>query len=140
MSHAAHLLSKFHNRQAQIAVIGFGYVGLPFAVSFAQAGYQVVGIDLDRRKVDAINQGESYIEDVPTQAVAELTFGQPERVMAGSDMLVVAKSRPSQYQPAKSTAGNRTLEQRQHGLRATTRFLNFARMRCRFDLCANPTE
>ncbi len=121
MSHAAHLLSKFHNRQAQIAVIGLGYVGLPLAVSFAQAGYQVVGIDLDRRKVDAINQGESYIEDVPTQAVAELVFGQPERVMASGDMLVAAKSSASQYQPAKSTAGN-SVGTAAPRLRATTDF------------------
>jgi UDP-N-acetyl-D-glucosamine dehydrogenase len=67
-----YLLDKFHTRDAHIAVIGLGYVGLPLAVSFAQAGYRVTGIDLDRRKIEAINRGESYIEDVPTSAVAAL--------------------------------------------------------------------
>ena len=67
------LISKFQNRQAQIAIIGLGYVGLPLAVNFAQAGYRVVGIDLDPRKVDAINRGESYIDDIPVATVAALT-------------------------------------------------------------------
>lgn len=47
-------ISKFQARRAQVAVIGLGYVGLPLAVNFAKAGYQVIGIDLDQRKVDAI--------------------------------------------------------------------------------------
>jgi UDP-N-acetyl-D-glucosamine dehydrogenase len=66
------LIAKFYTRNAHIAVIGLGYVGLPLAVNFAQAGYRVTGIDLDPRKVDAINRGESYIEDVPAAAVAAL--------------------------------------------------------------------
>lgn len=66
------ILDKFARRDATVAVIGLGYVGLPLAVVFAEAGYRVVGIDLDSRKVDAINRGESYIEDVPTAAVAAL--------------------------------------------------------------------
>lgn len=47
--------TRFQTRQARIAVIGLGYVGLPLAVSFAQAGYGVTGIDLDQRKVAAAN-------------------------------------------------------------------------------------
>ncbi len=66
------LIAKFASRRAHVAIIGLGYVGLPLAVSFAQAGYRVTGIDLDQRKVDAINRGESYIEDVPAAAVAAL--------------------------------------------------------------------
>ena len=65
-------LDRFQQRRAHVAVIGLGYVGLPLAVSFAQAGYQVTGIDLDRRKVEAINNGESYIEDVPSSAICAL--------------------------------------------------------------------
>lgn len=65
-------ITKFHTRTAHIAVIGLGYVGLPLAVQFAQAGYRVTGIDLDRRKVDAINRGESYIGDVPSSDLAAL--------------------------------------------------------------------
>jgi UDP-N-acetyl-D-glucosamine dehydrogenase len=80
------LIAKFQKRQAHIAIIGLGYVGLPLAVSFAQAGYRVTGIDLDRRKIEAICQGESYIEDVPTAAVAQLVqqeVGAPLAVTAG---------------------------------------------------------
>jgi len=64
------LLSKFQARDAQVAVIGLGYVGLPLALNFAKAGYRVVGIDLDQRKVDAINQGQSYIGDVTAAELA----------------------------------------------------------------------
>ena len=77
------LLTKFQNRNAHVAVIGLGYVGLPLAVSFAQAGYQVTGIDLDERKVDAINRGESYIEDIPSAEVAALvSLAEAEQVGA----------------------------------------------------------
>jgi UDP-N-acetyl-D-glucosamine dehydrogenase len=55
-----------------VGVVGLGYVGLPLAVEMAKAGFTVVGIDLDVRKVAAINRGESYIQDVPTSEVAEL--------------------------------------------------------------------
>ncbi len=68
----AELLDKFRSRQAHVAVIGLGYVGLPLAVGFAEAGYRVTGIDLDTRKIAAISRGESYIEDVPAAAVAAL--------------------------------------------------------------------
>lgn len=60
---------KLKRRTAQIAVIGIGYVGLPLAVAFAEAGFPTVGIDLDVRKVDAINRGESYIPDVESALV-----------------------------------------------------------------------
>jgi UDP-N-acetyl-D-glucosamine dehydrogenase len=50
-----------------IGVIGLGYVGLPLAVAFAEAGEEVVGVDLDPRKVHAIAAGESYIEDIPSE-------------------------------------------------------------------------
>jgi UDP-N-acetyl-D-glucosamine dehydrogenase len=72
MTHQTTLLDRFARRDAHVAIIGLGYVGLPLAVAFADAGYRVTGIDLDARKVDAINRGESYIEDVPTAAVAAL--------------------------------------------------------------------
>ena len=66
------LIGKFHDRSAKIAILGQGYVGLPLAVVFAQAGFEVIGIDPDPRKIDAINKGESYIGDVPSEQVAEL--------------------------------------------------------------------
>ncbi|MGO9901097.1 MAG: nucleotide sugar dehydrogenase [Solirubrobacteraceae bacterium] len=50
-----------------IGVIGLGYVGLPLMVAFAAAGEEVLAVDIDQRKVDAVNAGESYIEDVPSE-------------------------------------------------------------------------
>jgi UDP-N-acetyl-D-glucosamine dehydrogenase len=52
-----------------VGVIGLGYVGLPLAVAFAQEGCEVIGVDLDARKVEAIQAGRSYIEDVPDAAL-----------------------------------------------------------------------
>ncbi len=69
---AATLLERITARTAKVGVVGLGYVGLPLAVEFGNSGFTVVGIDLDARKVDAINNGESYIQDVPTEAVARL--------------------------------------------------------------------
>jgi UDP-N-acetyl-D-glucosamine dehydrogenase len=57
---------------ATVGVIGLGYVGLPLAVAFAREGCDVVGVDLDARKVEAIAAAESYIEDVPSEALREL--------------------------------------------------------------------
>ncbi|HEX5610366.1 MAG TPA: nucleotide sugar dehydrogenase [Solirubrobacterales bacterium] len=56
----------------QIGIIGLGYVGLPLAVAFAEAGHEVVGVDLDPAKVEALNGGRSYIEDIPDAALAPL--------------------------------------------------------------------
>lgn len=66
------LIAKLQHHNAHVAVIGMGYVGLPLAVAFAGAGYRVSGLDVDRRKVDAINARQSYIEDVPSAALASL--------------------------------------------------------------------
>ena len=65
------LEKKLSARTARAGVIGLGYVGLPLAVELSRAGLEVVGFDLDARKVDAINRGESYIPDVPASEVAE---------------------------------------------------------------------
>ncbi|SVC56196.1 uncharacterized protein METZ01_LOCUS309050, partial [marine metagenome] len=47
--------NKIQNRTAKIGVIGLGYVGLPLAIEFIQAGFNVVGIDIDKKKTDLIN-------------------------------------------------------------------------------------
>src|SRR5215213_4803834 len=48
-----------------VGIMGMGYVGLPLAVAFAQAGHRVIAMDVDSRKVAALERGESYIEDIP---------------------------------------------------------------------------
>ena len=54
----------------RVGIVGLGYVGLPLAVAFAAADVEVVGVDLSAQRVDAINAGDSYIEDVPDAALA----------------------------------------------------------------------
>jgi UDP-N-acetyl-D-glucosamine dehydrogenase len=68
-----HLLTKINDHSAAVAIIGLGYVGLPLAVAFAESGFPVVGIDVDSSKVDAINQGRSYISDIPSDRLARVT-------------------------------------------------------------------
>jgi len=65
------LKSKLENRQAVAAVIGLGYVGLPLAMEIAAAGFRVIGIDLDRNKIDTLKQGKSYILDVSEKIVTD---------------------------------------------------------------------
>lgn len=81
------LLAKINSRTARAGVVGLGYVGLPLAVEFARAGLPTVGIDLDRRKVDEIMAGHSYIPDVPTGDVA--TLRQAGRLEATTDFSVI---------------------------------------------------
>jgi len=58
---------------ATVGIIGLGYVGLPLAVAFAQEGCDVVAVDLDARKIAAIEAGESYIEDVSSEQLREIS-------------------------------------------------------------------
>ena len=62
--------TKIENREAQIGVIGLGYVGLPLAMEFVRAGFHVTGIDVDQEKVKKLNRGENYIQDVEDKSVA----------------------------------------------------------------------
>ena len=63
-------LDRIRARQARVGVIGLGYVGLPIAVEFAHAGFDVTGFDVDPRKTEQINAGKSYIPDVPEADLA----------------------------------------------------------------------
>jgi UDP-N-acetyl-D-glucosamine dehydrogenase len=66
------LIQNLKDKQTRIAILGLGYVGLPLAVVFGEAGFKVTGIDPDARKVEALKKGVSYIPDVETNAVAAL--------------------------------------------------------------------
>ncbi len=66
------LLEQLRQKKARVAVLGLGYVGLPLAVVFAEAGFTVTGIDPDARKIESLDKGVSYIPDVPTEQVAKL--------------------------------------------------------------------
>jgi len=77
------LQTKITDKSARVAVIGLGYVGLPLAVGFAKAGYHVLGLDVDERKLTAIRQGRSYIPDIETGDVAAMV--RAGRLAAGDD-------------------------------------------------------
>ena len=66
------LIKDLKEKKARVAILGLGYVGLPLAVVFAEAGFHVTGIDPDSRKIDSLNKGVSYIPDVKTKAIEKL--------------------------------------------------------------------
>jgi UDP-N-acetyl-D-glucosamine dehydrogenase len=84
---AAALLEKIKTRRARTGVVGLGYVGLPLAVELAKAGFHATGIDLDIRKVQAIDDRRSYIPDVSTSDVK--TLRDSGKLDATTDFAVV---------------------------------------------------
>ena len=97
---AANLLQKLASRTATCGVIGLGYVGLPLVVELAHAGFNVVGIDVDPRRVDAVNRGESYIGDVPMAELAPLVksgkakASLPGEIMSSCDAISICVPTP----------------------------------------------
>jgi UDP-N-acetyl-D-glucosamine dehydrogenase len=77
------LKDRIQKKSARIGVIGLGYVGLPLAVEYAAKGFQTVGIDVDQRKVDSVNSGKNYIDDVDSELLAKLV--KRGRLSARSD-------------------------------------------------------
>jgi UDP-N-acetyl-D-glucosamine dehydrogenase len=71
-----------------VGIIGLGYVGLPLAVSFAQEGCEVIAVDVDARKIEAIQAGESYIEDVSSESLRAAS----ERIHASTRYARLAKA------------------------------------------------
>jgi len=88
LSHLQELRKKIESHQASVGVVGLGYVGLPLAVEFANAGFKVTGIDVDASKVASINRGESYVQDVPTSALKPLV--EAGKIRATADFAAVA--------------------------------------------------
>jgi len=88
MNNKKTLIEKFEKKEAKIAILGMGYVGLPLAVVFAEAGFEVTGIDPIKEKIDLLNKGESYIIDVPTEVVDKLV--KENKLHATTDFSVLA--------------------------------------------------
>ncbi|MBI4705924.1 MAG: nucleotide sugar dehydrogenase [Deltaproteobacteria bacterium] len=84
------LLEKLAGRQATVAIIGAGHVGLPLAVAFAQEGLRCIALDKSRRKVQAIAAGRSYLDDVPSDELGPLV--RAGRLRASSDEGVLAEA------------------------------------------------
>ncbi len=84
---ASDLWEKIKTRKARVGVLGLGYVGLPLAVEFAKAGFDVIGIDVQSEKVEQFNAGHSYIKDVADTAFAPLV--KSGKLRATTDFSVI---------------------------------------------------
>ncbi|MEE9507792.1 MAG: nucleotide sugar dehydrogenase [Anaerolineales bacterium] len=84
---AKRLIERFENHEATIGIVGLGYVGLPLAVVFADAGYKVLGVDNLETKVEMVNRGESYIEDVRSEDLSRLVENGSIRASTASEDL-----------------------------------------------------
>ncbi len=81
---------KIEDRSAKIAVLGLGYVGLPLATIFGEAGFKVIGVEPNPDKVERLKKGESYVQDVPSEKVARLL--ESGKFQATSDFSVLAEA------------------------------------------------
>lgn len=86
---AKNLMEKIQNKTAVLGVVGLGYVGLPLAVEKAKSGYQVIGFDVQDKKVEMVNQGHNYIGDVVDAELAQLV--KEGRLTATSDFAAAAR-------------------------------------------------
>ncbi|MDD5423180.1 MAG: nucleotide sugar dehydrogenase [Candidatus Omnitrophica bacterium] len=83
------LEKKILSKKAKIGIIGLGYVGLPLAVVFAKGGFETYGIDIDKKRVDRLKRGESYILDVPATDIAKME--KNGKLTATTDFSVIKK-------------------------------------------------
>ena len=83
------LYKKIKNKNAHIGVVGLGYVGLPLAVEFAKAGYNVSGIEVDDNKITAINNGNNYIPDIDNSLLENLV--KQGKLVATNDTSIISK-------------------------------------------------
>ena len=81
------LRGRLQDRTAVVGVIGLGYVGLPQALAFAEAGYRVLGFDIDPAKAEALDAGRSYLLDIPSARVATLVSSARLAATADFDRL-----------------------------------------------------
>jgi UDP-N-acetyl-D-glucosamine dehydrogenase len=81
------ILGRIERREARVAVVGLGYVGLPLAVAFAEAGFCVTALEVDEERCRALNQGESYVRDVEGSRVAAVVeAGRLQGTMDACDL------------------------------------------------------
>jgi UDP-N-acetyl-D-glucosamine dehydrogenase len=83
------LEEKLKSKTARVGIVGLGYVGLPLAVEFAKAGFEVTGFDIQQSKVDSINKGDSYIQDIPTEELKPLV--ESRKLRATTDFSMVSQ-------------------------------------------------
>ena len=88
MNYKQQLLSKFETKSAVIGVIGLGYVGLPLALLFAEKGFNVIGFDVDEKKIPILMNGQSYINHIPASRVRHLVSSS--KFKASSDFSILS--------------------------------------------------
>jgi len=84
------LKNLIKNKKSKIAVIGLGYVGLPLAVSFAEKGFSVLGLDSDKTKVGKVNKGQSYIKDILSSDLEKVV--KKRKLSATTDKKILSKA------------------------------------------------
>ena len=85
----AELIERIEKKEVKVGVMGLGYVGLPLVMEFCRTGFEVVGFDVDERKVESLNRGESYIRHIPTERVKQ--FADGGRFTATTDFARIAE-------------------------------------------------
>lgn len=84
------LENRIREKQAVVGIIGLGYVGLPLAHAFIESGFRILGYDVDQRKIDKLNRGESYIGHIPSEWLK--SWREADRFVASSDPESLAKA------------------------------------------------
>ena len=96
------LPERLRDREAVVGVVGLGYVGLPVAVAFAEAGFHVIGVDADQDRTRHINDASSYLHDVPDERIAQargsgrLRASTSYRSLAKADAVLISVPTPLQ--------------------------------------------
>ncbi len=67
------VIRRFKSKEATVCIAGLGYVGLPLALRFADAGFKVIGLDIDEEKIQKLSAGQSYIKHIPAREIRQLT-------------------------------------------------------------------
>lgn len=96
---------KIKDKTIVVGIVGLGYVGMPIALEFAKSGFQCIGVDLSLRKIEMLNNGENYIEDLKDEEVAEvikngkLTAFSSFEPLADADVIYICV--PTPFNPNK---------------------------------------
>ena len=97
------LIAKFEARDALIAVMGLGYVGLPALRAFHECGFRTLGFDIDPHKIARLNRGETYLKTMPEAAIAAMAAsgrfsatGNPARLAEADAVLICVPTLPSE--------------------------------------------
>lgn len=97
---ARRLSEKVRAKKARVAIIGLGYVGLPLAAAFVKKGFSVIGLDLDPKRVEQIQRGRSYVEDIPSKDIRQgvsqgrLKATTQAEQLSGADVIIVCVPTP----------------------------------------------